>query len=208
MRAEACLAAWKNGVSLVYLKLPLFFSKEALYSLCDPREETWWKIYSIKSSMHKKKRTVVYDILYTKLSLKSDPSPHCTESCSSQPATFQVCPTHSSQFLSATPGPPCTWPVKRHQEVTFNMSMTYVPFYLLWVYIWLCAQFWKAIGLTVLTFSLAILLKKNSGRSGMDFHVPRELMYFSLYLTWGWEKSEKDARAQIEMIFKVFVDKY
>lgn len=34
MRTEACLAAWKNGVSLVYLKLPLFFSKEALYSLC------------------------------------------------------------------------------------------------------------------------------------------------------------------------------
>lgn len=34
MRTEACLTAWKNGVSLVYLKLPLFFSKEALYSLC------------------------------------------------------------------------------------------------------------------------------------------------------------------------------
>lgn len=37
--------------------------------------------------------------------------------------------------------------------------------------------------LTLLTLSLTILLKKNSGRSGMDFHVPRELMYFSLYLT-------------------------
>lgn len=34
MRTEAFLAATKNGVSEVYLKLPLFFSKEALYSLC------------------------------------------------------------------------------------------------------------------------------------------------------------------------------
>lgn len=34
MRVEAILAAWKNGVSQVYLKFPLFFSKEALYSLC------------------------------------------------------------------------------------------------------------------------------------------------------------------------------
>lgn len=34
MRTEAFLAAAKNGVSEVYLKLPLFFSKEALYSLC------------------------------------------------------------------------------------------------------------------------------------------------------------------------------
>lgn len=37
--------------------------------------------------------------------------------------------------------------------------------------------------LTLLMLSLTILLKKNSGRSGMDFHVPRELIYFSLYLT-------------------------
>lgn len=34
MRTEAFLAAWKNGVSEVYLKLPLFFSKDALYSRC------------------------------------------------------------------------------------------------------------------------------------------------------------------------------
>lgn len=34
MRTEAFLAAWKNGVSEEYLKLPLFFSKDALYSLC------------------------------------------------------------------------------------------------------------------------------------------------------------------------------
>lgn len=34
MRLEAFLTAWKNGVSEVYLKLPLFFSKDALYSLC------------------------------------------------------------------------------------------------------------------------------------------------------------------------------
>lgn len=34
MRVEAFLAAWKNGESQVYLKLPLFFSKEALYNLC------------------------------------------------------------------------------------------------------------------------------------------------------------------------------
>lgn len=34
MMEEAYLAAWKNGVSLVYLKLPLFFSKEDLYTLC------------------------------------------------------------------------------------------------------------------------------------------------------------------------------
>lgn len=33
-RTEAFLTAWKNGVSQVYLKLPLFFSKDALYSLC------------------------------------------------------------------------------------------------------------------------------------------------------------------------------
>lgn len=41
--------------------------------------------------------------------------------------------------------------------------------------------------LTLLTFWLTILLKNNSGRSGMDLHVPKELMYFSLYLTWGGE---------------------
>lgn len=34
MRVEANLAVLKNGVSLVYLKFPLFFSKDALYSLC------------------------------------------------------------------------------------------------------------------------------------------------------------------------------
>lgn len=34
MRVEAFLTASKNGVSQVYLKLPLFFSKEDLYSLC------------------------------------------------------------------------------------------------------------------------------------------------------------------------------
>lgn len=34
MRTEAFLTAWKNGVSEVYLKLPLFFSKDDLYSLC------------------------------------------------------------------------------------------------------------------------------------------------------------------------------
>lgn len=40
MSVEADLAAWKNGVSQVYLKLPLFFSKEALYNLCEHRDET------------------------------------------------------------------------------------------------------------------------------------------------------------------------
>lgn len=34
VRTEACLTAWKNGVSQVYLKLPLFFSNADLYSLC------------------------------------------------------------------------------------------------------------------------------------------------------------------------------
>lgn len=34
MRIEAFLTVSKNGVSEVYLKLPLFFSDEALYSLC------------------------------------------------------------------------------------------------------------------------------------------------------------------------------
>lgn len=33
MRVEAFLAAWKKGLSQVYLKLPLFFSEEALYNL-------------------------------------------------------------------------------------------------------------------------------------------------------------------------------
>lgn len=43
--------------------------------------------------------------------------------------------------------------------------------------------------------SLAILLKKNSGRSGMDFHVPRELMYFSLYFTCGAETERVASRS-------------
>lgn len=34
MRTEAFLTAWKKGVSQVYLKLPLFFSNDDLYSLC------------------------------------------------------------------------------------------------------------------------------------------------------------------------------
>lgn len=34
MSMEAFFAAWKTGVSQVYLKLPLFFSYDALYSLC------------------------------------------------------------------------------------------------------------------------------------------------------------------------------
>lgn len=34
MSTEAFLTAWKKGVSEVYLKLPLFFSNDDLYSLC------------------------------------------------------------------------------------------------------------------------------------------------------------------------------
>lgn len=45
--------------------------------------------------------------------------------------------------------------------------------------------------LTSLTASPTFLLWKNSGRSGMDLHVPRELMYFSLYLTWVTKKEIK-----------------
>ena len=38
MRVEAFLAAWKNGESQVYLKLHLFFSEDALYTLCYQRK--------------------------------------------------------------------------------------------------------------------------------------------------------------------------
>lgn len=65
--------------------------------------------------------------------------------------------------------------------------------YLLW-------RLWDVKVLTLLMLSLTILLKKNSGRSGMDFQVPRELIYFSLYFTWGTEMkrmSMGDQRAWI-----------
>lgn len=168
MRIEACLAAWKNGVSHVYLKLLLFFSNDDLYSLCKAHQTV--KILC-NLSLSAWTDSVKYSELNVPTSLYRD--------------LFLSAITRSGVSHTKQPRP------FSHSRSSLYLTYREIP----GIFIKVCALLKSncchqntsqclAAALTLLTLSLTILLKKNSGRSGMDFHVPRELMYFSLYLTW------------------------
>lgn len=110
-RSDAFLAASKNGVSQVYLKLPLFFSNDDLYSLC-----TWEKTGKSQGKwcLCQQCENIEYIVLQYCILTRDHCNfilPRCRESCCVLLVPSRVCPTHSSQYPWSIPDPLCTWAV-------------------------------------------------------------------------------------------------